>query len=101
MRFAAMQNARKNVPTDQPTIAAVCVSVPPERIQDGNADGPNTQPAETDIRIVADGQIRTTPQRNGRLLVEIGRGRYVKRFNLSRAEAEQLAPLLASYLAAR
>lgn len=55
-------------------------------------------PAETDIRIIPAGQVRTTPQPNGRYLVEIGRARYVKRFNLSHAESTQVLAQLAALL---
>ncbi len=40
---------------------------------------------------VPDGQVLITPQLSGRFLVEIGRSKYVKRINFSRAEATQLA----------
>jgi hypothetical protein len=42
------------------------------------------------------GEVKLTPHKEaGWFLVEVGRGRYVKRFNLSRGEAEQLGRLLA------
>jgi len=40
------------------------------------------------------GVIRVTPSRNGRWLVEIGRAQYVKRLNVSRAEAAELVRVL-------
>lgn len=71
----------------------------PESASDGTTTTrPTTQPAEPDIRIIADGLVRTTPLPNGRLLVEIGRARYVKRFNLAPAEAAQLHEQLGPYL---
>jgi hypothetical protein len=76
----------------------------PERASEGNAARTvpvAPPPPETDIRIIPDGQVRTTPQPNGRFLVEIGRARYVKRFNLSGAEAAQVAAQLAAQLGTR
>jgi hypothetical protein len=42
------------------------------------------------------GTVRMTPQTGGKYLVEIGRGRYVKRFQLSHAEASELYSQLAA-----
>jgi hypothetical protein len=44
--------------------------------------------------LTAQGIVRVTPCRNGRWLVEIGRARYVKRLNISRAEAAELVRVL-------
>jgi hypothetical protein len=48
----------------------------------------------------AAGEVLITDQPHGRYLVEIGRGRYVKRFNLSHDEAAQIAAMLAAKLPA-
>ena len=48
-------------------------------------------------RDIPTGQVEITPHKGGEwFLVQIGRGRYTKRFNISRAEAEQLLSELAS-----
>jgi hypothetical protein len=50
---------------------------------------------------VPDGQVVVQEHdKDGWLLVEIGRGRYVKRFNLRDTEARQLVALLTKHLAA-
>jgi len=43
------------------------------------------------------GQIVVTPHEGGWFLIQIGRARYTKRFNLSRAEASELVDRLAAY----
>jgi hypothetical protein len=52
----------------------------------------STAPGKTDITKLPppDGVVRMTPQSGGKYLVEIGRGKYTKRFQLSHAEATQL-----------
>jgi len=51
-----------------------------------------TAPGKTDLTSLPppDGVVRITPQTGGKYLVEIGRGKYVKRFQLSHAEASEL-----------
>lgn len=46
------------------------------------------------------GELLVTPHGEGWFLVEIGRGRYVKRFNISHAEAVLLAERLEEQLPA-
>jgi hypothetical protein len=60
---------------------------------------PNLARAHTEGTSTApppDGVVRITPQSGGKYLVEIGRGKYVKRFQLSHAEASELYSQLAA-----
>lgn len=56
--------------------------------------GPSVRPANSTASVTPPGVIRVTPSRNGRWLVEIGRARYAKRLNVSRAEAAELVRVL-------
>lgn len=69
-------------------ITGACYAYTPGQ-QGTGGDQPRESP-DIDVKVPAAGVVRVTPLRNGRYLVEIGRARYVKRFNLSDAEAREL-----------
>ena len=54
------------------------------------APGPPGTGNPLDVKIPADGAVSVSPLGDGRYLVQIGRPRYVKRLQLSHAEAAEL-----------
>lgn len=59
----------------------------------------NYRSDEVETADVPTGQVRVDPHGSGWYLIQIGRGRYTKRFNLSDAEIRQLIDKFADVLA--
>jgi hypothetical protein len=53
-----------------------------------------TRDGRTKVSLTPPGAVQVTPGRDGWYFVQITRAKYVKRFNLSRAEAAELARVL-------